>query len=480
VNPYCDYHPAEPAKWSCPGCQHQYCSACMPDADRAGKRGFCPHCNQSLKYHGSAGQVEPFWTRIRAFFLYPLRPAPLSLIALCTFVPAVLSANIVGAILSLLLVLALFKYTYSIVQHTAEGNLEPPALAAAFTGSGFSIIFKQFAVFFLMGGLVTAAGMTGGGFFAILAAVLLILALPASVIILAMEERVLAAINPVHLAALIARIGWPYIVLYAHLVLMALAGAAIQSFAISNLQPWLGQLIAGFTNSYFTLIFFHMLGYLLLQYQGQLGFASDIQETEDPTAAPLRDRSKRLDADLDMALKDGRYDKAETLLLDALKRHPGHTGYTEKLFRLLEARDDHAGLYRQHRRLLPWLLERMDGAAMAFTMAALEKTEPGFRLHDAKLTHDCARLLYQHGNYLLALHQLRDFHKRFPEYDNIADAYLIAAKALANGMRRFDKASAFLRFIQKKCAGHPVHASVEHYLAQAEGKMYLKAPDPAE
>lgn len=428
-----------------------------------------------------ASDLEPFWTRIGAFFRYPLSAEPLILIALCTFVPAMLTTNLVGLVVSLILTFALFKYTYSVIQHTAGGNLKPPALSVAFTGTGFGIILKQFAVFFLMAALVAAGAQVGGGFVAIVVMVFLAVALPASVIILAMEDRILSAVNPVHLAALMARIGWPYFVLYGHLILMFLAGGAIQQFALTHLSGWLGQLIAGFINSYFTLIFFNMLGYLLFQYQGRLGFASDLQDETQVTPEPNRDRSKRLDADMDMALKDGQYGKLQTLLLDGLKRQPQHPDYTERLYRLIRARDDARSLLQQHRRLLPWLVTRGDAEGLGATLQSLHETDPGFQLQDPALAYGCARLLYQEGEYRQVLQLLRDFHKRFPEYDNLAGAYLLVASTLANGLQRFDKATAFLRFIQQKCSGHPLHGSIDHYRPRLKRSFHLVPPkaDPA-
>lgn len=74
------------------------------------------------------------------------------------------------------------------------------------------------------------------------------------------------------------------------------------------------------------------------------------------------------------------------------------------------------------------------------------------------------------------LQLLQDFHKRFPDYDDLAGAYLLVAQTLANGLQRFDKAAAFLRFIQQKCIAHPLHASMDHYLAQAQTGQVLTTP----
>lgn len=114
-----------------------------------------------------------------------------------------------------MLALALFKYTYAVINHTAEGHLKPPAVSVAFTGSGFDIVVLQLLVFVLMGGLVGAAAMLGGPILMMLAVAFVVLALPASIMVLAMERSVGAAVNPpMNLAVLISRIGTPYFLLY--------------------------------------------------------------------------------------------------------------------------------------------------------------------------------------------------------------------------------------------------------------------------
>ena len=56
--------------------------------------------------------------------------------AITTLVPVVAPANLIGILIWLVLALALFKYTYAVINHTAEGHLKPPAVSVAFTGSG--------------------------------------------------------------------------------------------------------------------------------------------------------------------------------------------------------------------------------------------------------------------------------------------------------------------------------------------------------
>ncbi|MBS3804680.1 MAG: hypothetical protein KGY54_09040 [Oleiphilaceae bacterium] len=471
----CHYHPGTPAKWHCGDCLMHYCNNCMPDADARRQQGFCPRCSDAMRYLGAATEVVPFWNRLPAFFRYPFHTDPLMVVAICTLVPMLLSANLVGLIVSLILLLALFKYTYAVIRHTADGHMKPPPLATAFTGDGFGIVVLQLVVFFLMGGLIFSAALVGGPFLAMLAVAFVVLAVPASIMVLAMEHSVGAAVNPFNLMVLISRIGWPYFLLYGYIILLTLASAAAQEFALNHFAPGLANPLAGFLNSTFTLILFHMLGYLLFQYQEELGFASDHQEAP-PTDGPARDRSRRVDADIDMNLKDGNYDRVMTMLKECLKRDPNDALRLSQLYRLTSARNDAVEQHRHRFRLLAWAAARNEGSVILHLLQSFGRIEPGFRLDDPELAVACAGVLYRQGEYKAVVRLLQDFHKRFPASEDLAPAYLLMAQALANGLDQWDKAIAFLTYVQKKCGGHPLHGQVAAYLAQAGRREPLKEP----
>jgi tetratricopeptide (TPR) repeat protein len=473
----CHYHPGEPSKWHCGTCLLHFCASCMPDADARRQQGFCPRCGDSMRYLGAATEVVPFWNRLPAFFRYPFHVDPLMVVAICTLVPILLSANLVGLIVSLILVLALFKYTYAVIRHTADGHMKPPPLAMAFTGDGFAIVLLQMVVFFLMGGLVFSAALVGGPFLAMLALAFVVLVMPASIMVLAMEHSVGAAVNPMNLMVLISRIGWPYFLLYGYIILLTIASGAAQEFAVNHFAPGLAQPLAGFLNSTFTLILFHMLGYLLFQYQEELGFASDLQEdTDEADQGPARDRSRRVDADIDMNLKDGNYDRVTGMLKELLKRHPHDEIRLGQFYRLTSAGNDAAEQYQHRSRLLSWLAADNNAKGIIDVLARLEAADPGFRLDNPELAVACASTLYRQGEHKAVLRLLQDFHKRFPASEHLAPAYLLVAQTLANGLGQWEKAIAFLKYVEKKCQNHPLHERAAVHLAQADRREPLKEP----
>jgi tetratricopeptide (TPR) repeat protein len=478
VNHDCHYHPGEAARWHCSECQVHYCSRCLPEADPGSRQALCPKCNKAMKYLGSGNEVVPFWQRLGSFFRYPFHAAPMTVIAICTFVPALMQSAVTSIVIGVLLSLALLKYNYAVISHTAEGHMSPPPLGMAFGGAGINTVVMQFLVIAAVIAIIMASGMFGGPIAMMLVMAFAVLAMPASIMILAMEQSAGPAINPINLASLIARIGTPYFLLYGYLILLMLASGAAQQFAFNHFPATISQPVSGFLSSTFTLILFHMLGYLLFQYQEELGFVAELQEDDNSPMHDMhhRDRTRRVDADIDMHLKDGHYDRVESILKEQLKRDAHNPVRLGQLYKLLMARRDVEQLYQYHPRLLAWLAERNDGEGIDELISSILEAEPTFRLEDPELAVRCANALYHRKRYKMVLRLLQDFHKRFPDSQEIAPAYLLVAKTLANGMEQWEKATAFLTFIRKRCLTHPLHEQVDTYLEQAREKQPLRGP----
>lgn len=429
-----------------------------------------------MRYLGDGREVVPFWNRIPAFFQYPLHRAPLLVMSLCTLIPALLTPGWLSGVIILILVLALFKYTYSVINHTAEGRLEPPGLGEAFSGSGFDVAVQQLLVFAILVSLVLAAAHLGGGLLAFLALAFVVLTLPASILVLAMDRQILSAVNPFSLTGIVARIGWPYFVLYGHVILLMLASGFVQDLALQHFPAWLSQPVAGLITSYFMLVLFHMLGYLLLQYRDELGLDALVVADD---AHANRDRSRRREADIDMAIKDGAWEKVMQLLQEALKARPDDPQRLEQLYRLVMALQDPEPLLKNLKRLLPWLCLRRPDALPA-TLERVFSLQPDWLPETPEQTVQCAQALFARGEARLVLKIMKDFHVRFPDYPELASAYLLVARVLANDLQQWDKAAAFLRFIQQRCAGHPLHAHVHHYMARVNARQPLDALPLAE
>lgn len=471
----CHYHPLEPAKWFCGECLIHYCSACMPDADPRRQHGLCPHCGRNMRYLGAATEVVPFWQRLSSFFRYPFHASPMLVILVCTLVPMFLSPGLAGWIVYTVLGLVLVKYCYSVIRHTAAGHMKPPPVAEAWSGSGFALGVQQFAVIFVMTMAVITGWMLLGPIPGMVITGLVYLALPASIMVLAMEDSIFPALNPLNLTALITSVGWSYFVLYGFLILMTLTSLAAQEMAVVHFPPVIAYPLGGFLNSAFLVIVFHMLGYLLFQYQQELGFASDYQD-DQPVADPQRDRSRRVDADIDMNLKEGNYDRVAGILEEALKRDPANPSRLSQLYRLSLARHDLGSLERHHAKLLRWMVAHRKHREMKTLLTLLRRHDPDFQPRDPELVVACADLLFLQHEPRPALQLLKNFHKRFPDSDQIAAAYILVARILANGFEQWDRAASFLKFAHKQTDNPDTQAAIAAYLDQAGRREPLKGP----
>ena len=451
-----------------------YCKTCMPDADETKQQGLCPKCSKNLRYQGAANDIEPFWTRIGAFFGYPFAVDPMILIAVCTFVPIFLGQNLFGLLGAFLLFCILTKYVYSIVERTSEGHMTPPTFASAFTGDGMGIIFQQIGVFILIGLIIAGAGRVGGPVLAVIVSGFLLLSFPASVIILALEKNIADAINPLRQLALMGAIGWPYMVLYAHLVLLFFALSAIQDFVTQHFPIMIANPISGFLFSYFMVIVFHLLGYILFQYQDKLGYAADVQDEQPDPSSMIHNRSLRVDADIDINLKEGRYDTVLGILEEQLKKNPNNIIRREQLYKLLWANHNVDKLSKYAQPILRLFVSNNTPEKSALLLKTLLKHNPAFHLQDPELIFQLTQQLYHQGEYRLILILVKDMHKRFDAFDKLPDTYLVVVKTLANGLQQWDKAAKYLMFVKQKFADHPSQSKLPEYLADVAAHRRLE------
>jgi len=473
---YCDYHPDTGARWHCAGCTRHYCHQCMPQATPRQSMAACPRCGERMHYYGDSGQVRPFWREWARFPRYPLHQDPALVMLLCTLVPLLMQDPFVTVVLLAGLFLALFKYLFEVIERTAKGQLKPPSLDQAFTAEGYRIIFQHAGVLIVMAAAVYSAGELAGTTAAIALAGFFIFALPASMVLLVRDHDLGPALNPLALLSLILRLGLAYPVLFVMLAAIVGVSGWLGVQAQQWLPHWLGLPAAGLLLSYALLVFFHLMGYSLYQYQALLGVAAEAEDAQTPAAKSV-DRRRRLDADLDMAIKEGEYDQVQKLLEDISQHHPGDDRYLRALYRLIEARDDGQSRRKHHRKLLRWLVRQHDGAGISRLLRRILRDDHEFQVTDAELSFQCAQLLFHHGDYRLLFRLLRDFGQRFPETPLIPDACLLIARTLANARQDFRRARAYLEHIRRHYPEHALNRLIPHYLEQVNTRRPIEPPE---
>ena len=444
---HCYYHPLEAARWQCRGCQRLLCSRCVPVNDK--RTGHCPLCRAPLRYLGSANTAVPFWNRLGAFFVYPLGRAPLVLILICTLLPAFMTPGLLSLAVSLLLLAAQTRYLYAVLEHTSEGELSPPPLGVAFSGGGLMLVIQQVVIFVVMAVAVEMSARFLGPVAGVIVMLAVLLALPATVMLLALEGQLGEALNPLRWLALMSALKWPYFVLYGYLVLLVLGAGVVTDFMWQHFSPAVAQALAGMSASYLSIVAFHLMGYLLFQYQDRLGYAADSSEELPAEQGPRSDNETLRDVDL--RLREGDFRAAAGALEGYVERHRQDTQQVPRLFRILVEMDDNDRILRLQRVFMEHFVLSTHAADLAELIERCRKADAGWLPSNAERVFQAAESLYQSGHTRLALWMLKDYHNRFANEPMwVADALLLTARILANHVRNAAKARNFLTVVAKR------------------------------
>lgn len=426
---HCAFHPLRPATWRCDACARSYCDDCIGDGPANGDRDSCLLCDADLVSLGHAFTAQPFWRRLQESFRYPLAAPALGVIVGTALVGGLApQLGLIGALVALAATGVLLKYAFTCLKRTSEGELVAPDVAEAWSG-GVALLFKLIAI-----GVVFAIGV-GAAFAALgpgmgmLLASLGLLALPAVVIVLALSGRLFTALNPAMSVRIIRAVGLPYGLLQAFILVMTGSVGLIQE-VLGGAGP-LAQLLQSMVSNYYTIVVFHIMGYMLFQYQGALGFVARGDAGE---GRAYKDRAALLRARLDVLVKDGRYGAARALYAEALARDPDDRALARRhldfLLALASAFDDADGLARDASVHLRRMLRQRHPEPLAPVYHRVREHLPGFVPEAPEVRVAVAKELADRGEYRAAVGLLNGLQRAFPDFDGLGAACHLMADCL--------------------------------------------------
>jgi len=452
----CRYHPAQPATWQCPPCQRSYGDCCIPlNADTPDDAPRCPLCTEQLHFLGAANSAQPFWERIPSFFIYALQGGPLAfagVLALASlFMPRVI-------VLWIILFSVATKYFHSVIEASSQADREAPSLLSAFTGEGLGLFFKQLAVFLIaFAALWLAADFNSEAlYWAVNIGLLLVM--PASIIRLALDKELGAALSPDQVGQVISAMGWRYLILCAFLFILWQSPGWVTYMLSSGLPRVVLMPIAAFLFAYFGVVMCAMMGYAVFQYQGPLGYviADESGQASYPAAEFLRRRAL---AEAEIRLKEGQSAQALETLTLALERDGNDLKLNERLHQLLYGLNARERCLRHLAHYLP-LATRLSPALGAQALLNARQFKADYLPDDAVVCERLAEALLQRHKTREGLSLLRNLHQRFPDYPHVPRAYLLAARGFAEGLGQLEPAHKLLAFIRARYPQSPLLAEV--------------------
>jgi tetratricopeptide (TPR) repeat protein len=332
-------------------------------------------------------------------------------------------------ILTIVLVLiaagAMLKYSFRCLEKTAEGEMSAPDITDAYEG-GIILLLQLIILTVILSAGVAASGYFLGVTAAGIVGFLAIICFPAMLIRFAQTGSFFEALNPAAAISLITTIGLPYGLLMGFILIMMSSVAVLQEI-INAVFPAGTYFLQSVISNYYYIVIFHIMGYMLFQYQRELGFVARASHEDDEDA---RTDVDRILARMDVSLKEGNYENLVNLYHKAFKQFPQEKQFFDKYFDLLyfckkSALMEDFALTYLHFTLQQKRFDRLTVIYKQILVIAPDyiPNNPGMRLQ-------LAGLYKQKGDLKLAVKLLNGMHKLYPDFVELVKAYELLTECL--------------------------------------------------
>jgi len=422
---YCKYHPLSPATYYCHNCAIGNCNCCINDDINRGEPR-CFLCESELESLGGGNTVEPFWRRLQEAFKYPLNGNAIAIIvgvSLGSAMLTVMGFSIITLVLSLSLTGVILKYSFVCMEHTAQGDMTAPDVTEAYVG-GMGLLLQLFAMLVITGGALGLVGNYLGVAIAGILALLFFVSIPAILIRFTQTSNLIEALNPLANIQLMAAIGFPYGVLLAFLMIM-MGSVGVVNQVIGADFSFISNLLSSLVGNYYFIVSFHIMGYMVFQYQDRLGFSASIDGEEQG-----RSEVDRLTSCIDVNLKEGDYSKVAELYSMSFKLFPSNMDFYDRYFGFIQKTENRAKLVAFADTYLNALSKNRRYERLAPTYKQITLMIPEYMPATPGLRVELARANKNSGDPKTAVKLLNKLAKQHPEYPGLAKAYTLLAESL--------------------------------------------------
>jgi len=473
---FCNGHPTRKAHWHCSKCDALLCPECVSARanENYGKKEilhFCPKCNLPVDWVGIDNLIDPFWSRLPRMFTYPIYPQPLILsLLLAIAVLLLLGVGLIGLVLLGIIGLIVLKYSFESLKATYNGNLKPPPLNAKIIFEDFLPVIKQFIIYLLIGissHLISAKlGKPAQGIFELLA----IFFLPSMIILIVTTGRLFHAINPIVFIGLAVRIGWAYFLMVFFLALLKNAPVYVVVYVVKFVPPELLLMLYGFAISFYTIISYHLMGYVILQYHEKIGYQVDYEDFSDPTVRDYEPQLSDPDAvalsKVEPLIKAGKLDEAIALIKTMTEQQPiSGVKLSERYYNLLKMRKRTANLLEHGVAHLDLLTSENQKSKAIAVFTECRAADSSF-MPTAAALFKLAGWLNETGKTKAAVAVYNALAKSYPDNSLVPKAYFRIAQIFHDRLMNKDQAKKALGLLLKKYPNHEMVPQAENFLAR--------------
>jgi len=471
----CTFHPTRTGHWICPNCNVAFCEECVLKREKGGYEKnavihLCPKCNVSVTWAGVSGIIDPFWKRLPKIFLYPFSLQPvLFMIAICVAGMFFSGPGLVNRLISFVIWGAMLKYAFSALKATASGNLRPPPITVETVSDDFGLVLKQMCLFGVVGFVLALAfaklGVLAGYFLLIL----LLLSIPAMVILLATTGSFFCALNPMLFIPLMLRIGWGYLGMYLFLILLLGAPAALARLIFPLFPPLLVTFIFLLAKNFYTLMTYHLMGYVLLQYHQEIGYEVHFEQFHDPNEKSRSDQPTDPEAillrEVTPLIREGKLEEAEKTIQQYAAGHGiTHPELAERYFNLLKMNKKTTEMLSFAVTYLDILARENKKAKMIEVHTLCCSQEPAFLPSPAALMKLAG--WQSTGKVESAIRLYNQMIQKYPEDSLTPRAYFRAAQLFHDRLMKPEQSRRIIQVLLKKYPESDAATLAKGYLAQ--------------
>ena len=470
---FCEYHPDKRAAWFCSSCDLDFCEGCIArrTVEQYGKKKVfyrCPKCDEEAERHSAENIIVPFWNRLPKFFLYPLKLQPLILMIVLSAAATVFSRpGLFSFLMQLAIWGVLLKYSFAALKSTAQGSLTPPRITLETISNEFDIIFKQLGIYIVIGFVFFKVVQSAGIFIGLVFVGLAVLSIPAMIIVLVASNSLLHALNPVIFIGMAWRIGWGYLLMYLFYTLLGSAPVVLGQMVIAHLPLELQSFLFSMAKSYYLIVSYHLMGYVVFQYHEEIGYEVDLEEQELPEEAanPEEEKDRELLSRANMLVKEGKLDEAIECLKEERNALRGNPVLAERFYNLLKIRERFPEMLAHAKPYMDLLAKGNQKEKLCEVLLECLSHNPAFTPAPSTL-FKAAGVLNETGKAKEAVQAYDRFIKANSNHHMIPKAYFLAAGIINEKLNDPRKASGILRGIIKKYPGHEMIPHVERYLGR--------------
>lgn len=430
----CRQHPRQPAAWHCATCRLDLCTECKPYAEKLPIRVGCPLCAGTMRQHRPPFQP---WQCVAPLLSPPAVWTTLVVTGLLALVTWLAPPGVLRSMAALPLIAAVLTWLGIVARATAEGRALPPGRRALLDPDELEYGLRTLGLVLPFAALLAITLAGGGIAWPILAAVALAAALPGVLATFLLRDRVAAAIRPdsIHSIFTVARGDYAPAAVATALA----AGLALPAAVLPAGSPIAAA--SAFLVGWLALAAAVLAAGMLRHYRRLLAYHGGVPVIDRPKPTPQAVYEPALlAADADTLRAHGKARAARLHLGAALSRYPDDAELNRRFDDLVHdcARP---GEFRNHlARRLKRLVANGQFAPAADLWQRYSPELGDWMPRDAYTRYQLALELDQRGEHGTAFRVLIGLSPEKPRFDKAGDAWLEAARILADHLDDAGKA----------------------------------------